>query len=223
MPAVYFQYDAAQFTVSSGIIEVPRKDLWIAELLLESGLIPPDGTQVKITLYDQQWIGRKVSGDVYHGKATCRVVGGLGDLRKRLPPKDYKGIPLRIPVLDILGACGLTLEQDHPVLNRVLPTYARLGGAASMRLSGLLGAYGAYWRVTNKGGIGVYLSSEVTTKATYRKDFDFTEMDYDPVVRRYTLAPNIKLVTHEDSFVAVNHEIISHTFDNSKIRSLVWL
>ena len=227
----YFEANNQQSTILEGYLELPLDVNWYGEIEIEAGVIPPEGTVCKITVLDQQWICRAGPGGNWHNRARLRVAGGCGqqqspvggDITKRLKPKDYQQIPVRIPIQDILRDCNMKLANQPDVLNKRLTTWVRMAGPASTALILLLKQYNHYFRVLEDGSVGIYDAAQTYAKATYVKDIDYQEMDFDPIKRKYVIAVNTKLITHSDSFVAQDADLITHLIDSSKLRTLVYL
>lgn len=232
---IYFEANDKQLTLIGGYIEVPRKANWFAELSFESGNVPKEGDLCKITAYDKQFKGCVGPGGNWHSKAAVRIRGGvgydlftgepkpsLGDLAQKLDPKDYQDVPVRIPLRDILTACGMRLDASRPapILEERLSSWVRCAGPASTEVERLLEPYGCYYRVLASGDVGVFDDSVNYVETRLVEDQDFQELDYDPILKQYVMAPDRRLIDHFSSPDGRECDIVTHHVSPHRIRTV---
>lgn len=237
----YFEANNVQSTILMGDLEMSRKGSWYGDFEIETGIIPINGTPAKITIYDQQLIGRCLTGGNWNNKASVRVTGGIGkdsagnlipwdtisqngSLSKQLPSKDYQQQPLRIPITDALRAASLTLTEIPGVdLTTRLTTWVRMSGPISSALELLLKPLNFYYRTLDDGSIGIFDNGMTYARPIYIQDQDYQLMDVDTIKVIYTIAVNTKMITFTNSFIATDADVIHHKIDSSQLRTRVTL
>ncbi len=146
--------------VVKGSVVLPARGAWIAELELDADDTLPTGQHAATLDLGSQSLTGTVATDrqgVYAGKLTARLVGGGNGLATILTARKYRGVPLSIPLTDILNETGerLSSTSASATLTYPLPHWARARGPASSALECLLTAAGATWRILPDGALWV--------------------------------------------------------------------
>jgi hypothetical protein len=159
-------------------LSFPRFGAWHGEIVLDTEEALDVAGPAALTLEggSATWTATITRGGVFGGKARAWVVGGAGGLSRRLAPRFYRGVPLRLPVQDLLLEVGerLSATADPALLSALLPAWTRMERVAGALLSELVGAFGAPWRVLPSGEVWLGLE----TWAPFGGDF--VVLDEDP-------------------------------------------
>jgi hypothetical protein len=148
-------------TVLGGTINLPKVGVWTAdvELPAPAGVKTLSGRATlqlgpAITLVGS-YARTGLDG---RGRLRARLSGGAGGLGKTLAPRSYLGVPMRIPLQDILTDAGETLSAtaDAAALAFQMPAWSRMSSVAGVSLAALVTAVGASWRMlpTARSGSG---------------------------------------------------------------------
>ena len=144
--------------ITEATITLPRVGVWRADVTTTAAVVPPPGPAV-LNLGGQSMVGAfQRVGLGLDGNLTARVVGGAGGLAVTVQPKSYRGVPLRIPLTDVLltGKERLSPTADPAVTGWTLTAWSTPRTSASGALTALLQAVsGATWRVLLDGTIWV--------------------------------------------------------------------
>jgi hypothetical protein len=143
--------------VISGTIALPRIGMWSADLVVDSTtaiagavtIAPPDGTR--------PLVGTTVHSGLFEDRVEMRVVGGAGRMGFPVEPRYYRGVPLRLPLGDLLREAGerLSPSSSAQVLDTLLQKWTREGSSTGRALNHLTDAVGASWRVLQDGTLWV--------------------------------------------------------------------
>lgn len=145
-------------SVLSGVVSLPAGGAWWADLVVDDETaLPTTARAVTLDLGGQTLVGTVIPGrqGAYAGTGRVRLTGGAGGMDAVLPARKYRGVPTRIPVLDVLTEAGelLSATSDALLLAAVLTSWTRARAAARASLHELLKASGAAWRVLPDGSI----------------------------------------------------------------------
>jgi hypothetical protein len=201
-------------------LRIPRIGAWDADVN-----VPRDGDvevtgPVEIAIGSLVWKGTARRSGENKGTLHVRVVGGAGGLSRALEPRAYQGVPVRIPLLDLLADAGerLSPTADAGVLGVVLPKWNRSAGPAGIALASLLQASGASWRVLPDGSVWV---GRERWEASSLVDYTYIEQ-----------APNagsLEIVTVEPAvfpgevFEGRRVSVVTHRFEGRRIRTrILW-
>lgn len=146
--------------VINGCVSLPVKGAWVADFEIDgTDLLPTGQRAVTIDLGSQTLVGTVATDrqGAYAGRLTVRVVGGGNGLAKQLPARKYRGVPVSIPLADIINETGerLAATATAATLNFALLHWARARAPASSSLEFLLAKAGASWRVLPDGTLWV--------------------------------------------------------------------
>jgi hypothetical protein len=207
-----------------GRIYLPRVGVWHADLALDTedtsnltGAVTLDIGGGQLTLVGTAY---RV-GAAFH-TVTIRMLGGAGGLSTVIPPKYYQGVPLSLPLQDILTAAGETLSPttDPVALQTLLMQWTRLQGKASDCLDALIESASNSdeigWRVLPDGT--VFVGPETWPPVTI--DYDLLSDDENLAcaelgVETPTLIPGTLLAGRQVSFV-------EHAIEPKRTRTIVW-
>lgn len=137
-------------------VELPRVGAWVADLAIDTPSPPPDGSSVTLDLNGFQLQGTVRRGGSVADTSILRVVGGAGGLARELDPLAYQGVPLQVPLRDVLGAAGEVLDvaSDRGLLQTSLAFWMRARGRAGAALALIIAQVaGAVWRVQPGGQV----------------------------------------------------------------------
>jgi hypothetical protein len=140
-----------------GELRLPRVGAWDGDfgvLAREAGELED---AVEIAIGALTWRGAVVRSGTDGGVLQVRVVGGAGRLGSPVVPKAYQGVPLRIPVEDLLTEIGerLSPTSDATTLGTVLPNWSRTAQPAGVALAALLEGLSVAWRVLADGSVWI--------------------------------------------------------------------
>src|SRR5512133_140036 len=137
-------------------MRAPRVGAWEADFGLLSTLHELTGTAT-VEIGGRVWKGTIVRSGENKGVLYVRIVGGAGGLSGVLPPRAYQGVPLSLPIQDVLTEAGETLSPtvDLSRFGAVVQKWNRSQGTAGAALANLLASAGATWRVLPDGTVWV--------------------------------------------------------------------
>lgn len=145
--------------------------MWHGEIELDSEEALSGPVELSFADGAVVWKASVHRGGSFLGRTTALLLGGAGQLGKELGPKFYEGVPLRLPLQDVLSEAGelLSGEASQDVLNFLLPKWTRFLGSAGLQILRLVEAVqNASWRVLSSGevwmGVDTFpaFASEVT-------------------------------------------------------------
>jgi len=147
---------AAGFACVRGRILLPRRGVWIADVVIEpstgTAQFPSIGAPVQLVLAGSltlQGTARRVAQA--YGTVLARLVGGGGGFPDVVAAKGYQNVETRIPINDLLGEIGESLsgQSDQTFLGTQLPFWSRRQGPAYKSFASLV--EGHDWRVQPDG------------------------------------------------------------------------
>lgn len=166
--------EANGHAIASATIALPRVGVWHADLILDTHERLQGAVQLKAPGLDLR--GTVVTSGVWEQRSVARVAGGAHKLGTTLPAKHYKGVPLRLPLGNILTAAGerLAATSSSAILDAYLPAWVRREDRAGAQLDRLLDGTGATWRALPDGTIWV---GTETWPASKEPEEDVLEQD----------------------------------------------
>lgn len=199
-------------------VELPRVGAWVADVALDSA----DGLSGAVTL---DLNGFALKGTVRRGGVTLdttvvRVVGGAGGLPTELAPLAYRGVPLKIPLSDVLAAAGEALDtgSDLGALSTQLAFWMRRGGPAGQALLQLVRQVGGLaWRVRPSGSVWV---GPETWPGTGLGDFEL--LREDPLYDRVQLFADTPAVLPGETFQGRRVSYVEHSIAADQLRTVLW-
>ncbi len=209
------------YPVVSGTVSRPRQGAWRADLRVDVEDPGRLAGRVTIVLGGRTFVGTARRAGPYLGATQVRVVGGAGGLARSFGPKAYRGVPLRLPLLDVLGVAGEALapSADPAAMATTLVFWQAVAQPAGQALASLVqAADGApTWRVLPDGTVWV---GRETWPACRLADFDQT--DEDPELGRLELAADEPAIDPGQVFLGRRVSYVEHQVDARRIRHLVW-
>jgi len=205
--------------VLRGSLTLPRLGRWHADLVVDTdaALTGP----VKITFGDGalSFSGTVYRGDVFQDAFHCRIVGGANGLSKKLPAKYYRGVPLRLPLQDLLAEAGeaLSTSSDEAVLARLLPKWTRTAGPAAHALAELADLGEASWRFMPNGSLWV------GREGWLEVDFPHQLLKSDPTEDRIEISSDLPLLRPGTVFGGRRISAVFHSFGPDKTRTEAWV
>ena len=211
-----------------GVVEarvyMPRLGAWVGEFYLDAR----DAVEgvVDVVLGDTLTLrgyARPARSSVHLDAVFCRVVGGAGGLRNLAAPRDYKDVPLRLPLVDLLVGAGeaLAATSTASLLARRLAHWAVAGQEVSTAIAALLtGQADAAWRVLPSGevwaGIETWPASDAELVLLDDQPIDASALfgvDEPQLLPGTTIAP-------EGTARQVGD--VEHTIVNDTLRTRAW-
>lgn len=211
------------YPVISGTIARPRLGAWWADLRVE--VADPAAVTGPVTIAlgtgSQAFVGTARRVGVYRDATHVRVVGGRGGLARTFGPKAYRGVPLRLPLLDVLAAAGEALAptSDTTALSTTLVDWQGMAQPAGAALASLVQAANGSpaWRVLPDGT--VWVGPEAWT-ASRLVAYDLT-LD-EPHLGRLELAADDPAIAPGQTFLGRRVSYVEHLVAPDQLRHLVW-
>lgn len=186
------------FDCIRGRITLPRKGVWVADLVVEptsdTADLPANGDPVTVNLQAGQITFNGTVRRIQNafGTVLCRVVGGGGGFPQIVQPKAYQGVTFQFVLNDLLGDLGETLssQSNSTDLNLNLPTWVRNTNPGWIAMGSLMSEVSPdTWRILPDGttwvGPDVWPASSMTS---------YDILDYAPQELRaevYSDTPNL--------------------------------
>lgn len=163
-------------------LSLPRAGVWHADLAVETDELL-DG-RVEVVLSGATFVGAVREGGATIGAWGGRLSGGAGGLRETVPAKQYREVPISVPLGDILSASGeqLSRSADKSVTSRQLRAWVMRAGGAGEALAALMKGAESGWRVLPDGTLWV------GTETWKPISGDFEVLVDDPRERKVVLA-----------------------------------
>jgi hypothetical protein len=207
--------------VQHGTLRLPRVGAWTADLVVDTDAAPTGSVALTSADGAHKLQGTVVRAGVDGERAHVLVVGGAGGLGREVAPVYYRGVPLRLPIGEVLRAAGETLSttSDAAVLGRLLGKWTRERASAGTLLGHLLDAVGGVWRVADDGSVWV---GEETWPTADAADVDL--IADDPSHGRVTVgAASLPLGIRPGTvYNGQRVSYVEHTFDAEAARAEVW-
>jgi hypothetical protein len=148
-----------------GAITIPR----VGVPTLTASLLERDapGKTVTVRIGSSSWVMTVTRSGAHGGRRFVHAVGGAAGLSAIVPPKSYRGVPLRIPLADLAQGVGerLSPASSAAILGLVLPAWIRFEQPAARALHALLGAAGSpAWRILPDGTLWVGVETWPATR-----------------------------------------------------------
>lgn len=219
---------AGEYCTANGIgvviadIRMPRVGVWHADLVLDTMDAGPFGEGAKVVLVagGETFRGTVRRSGVFKGALHLRMVGGAGGLTTPLSAKSYRGVPLRIPLQDILTAAKETLAPtaDAASLATVLQKWACVAQAAGEAVAALLPAAGdgLAWRILKDGTF--WLGREAWKPRAVEPQM----LHEEPALGRVEVDAQPSIVPG-DSVGGAHVSYVEHHFGARRLRTKLWL
>ncbi|MBI2388632.1 MAG: hypothetical protein HYV09_03360 [Deltaproteobacteria bacterium] len=205
--------------VLRGSLTLPRLGRWHADLVVDTNA--PLTGRVTTTFGEgaMSFAGTVYRGDVFQDSFHCRIVGGANGLSKELPAKYYRGVPMRLPLQDLLAECGETLSAsaDEAVLARLLQKWTRTRGPAAHALAELADLGEASWRFMPNGSLWI------GREGWLEVDFPHQLLRSDPTDDRIEIASDLPLLRPGTVFAGRRVSAVVHSFGPDKTRTEAWI
>jgi hypothetical protein len=207
--------------VQHGTLRLPRIGAWTAEVVVDVATAPSGAVTLATGDGRYSLRGTVVRSGVDGERAHVRIVGGAGGLGREVAPVYYRGVPLRLPLGEVLRAAGETLSttSDAAVLGRLLGKWTRERAPVGTLLGHLLDAVGGVWRVADDGTVWI---GEETWPAASAADVDLVAEE--PTHARVTVgAESLPLgIRPGTTYRGQRVSYVEHTFDADAARAEVW-
>jgi len=208
-----------EIPVLSGIVGLPRIGIWSADVDLPAPASAPSGA-ASIALGSLTFVGTFArAGFDGRGRLRAWVVGGAAGLGKTLAPKSYLGVPLRIPLQDVLTDAGekLSPAADAATLAFQVPAWSRMRAVASASLAAIAAVTGASWRVLSDGTVWVGPESWL------KSDMVASAISFEPEARRRTVASLTPKILPGQVFEGERVVFVQHLIDSDGLRTVLHL
>jgi hypothetical protein len=212
--------------VVRGQVQIPRVGVWHADLVVDARELAPfePGTALRL-VFEAAGDRLELVGTVRRaGKAfdavALRVVAGAGGLSQQLEPKAYQGVPLRIPLVDVLRDAGerLALSSDAAALGLELSKWIRIRQSAGAALWSLLELVpDRTWRVLADGSVWIGRETWPPARGSYQL------LALEPVAQRLELSAAVPQFMPGQTIAEGRVDNVLHLIDGGRLRSRVWL
>jgi hypothetical protein len=202
-----------------GTINLPRIGVWTADVELPAPESLPTGGAM-ITLGTQTFVGTFArTGFDGRGRMRARIVGGAAGLGGTLAPKSYLGVPLRIPLQDVLTDAGerLSSAADQDTLGFQVPAWSRMQAIAGISLAAIAAVTGASWRMLSDGS--VWVGAETWPKSAMQA----AATSFEPEAKRRTVASLAPIVLPGQVFDGEHVAFVQHLIDARTLRTVLHL
>lgn len=208
---------AAGASILEARVVMPARGAWTADLAIDSDQGPAAVGPIVIDLGGLTLHGVAIQGGAYAGATQLRVVGGAGGLSQVLEPKDYRGVPLRIPLEDALQLAGETLSgtADATALAYTLTRWVRFRQSAGELLGALADEVGATWRVLADGT--VWLGTDAFLEAQVEHEL----LDGDPHLDLVEVGVETPTLVPGVAFLGRSVVQVEHVLAEDRVRSVV--
>lgn len=209
--------------VLGGTINLPKVGVWTADVELPA---PAGGAKTlsgRATLQlgpALTFVGSYArTGLDGRGRLRARLSAGAGGLGKTLAPRSYLGVPMRIPLQDILTDAGETLSAtaDAAALAFQMPAWSRMSTVAGVSLAALVTAVGASWRILPDGTVWV------GTVAWPASTMQAVAISYEPEAKRRTVASLSPTVLPGQTFDGDRIAFVQHIVTSRDLRTVLQL
>lgn len=208
---------AAGLDIIEAHLLIPQQGAWTVDLVLDVDSATDLAGKIDIDLSGLTLSGTAVRGGPALGVTTLRVVGGAGGLGKLLTPKDYRQVPLRLPVQDALAAVGEVLSSvaDATALDYQLSRWVTFAETAAEMLDSIAEKFSLQWRVIGEGTVWI------GTDAFPAVSFDYDLLSGDPHLDVVELGVESPSLVPGVSFLGRNVASVEHVISEAGIRSVV--
>lgn len=204
-----------------GELTVPRVGVWHADVSIarpgdELALAGP----VELSVGSTTWKGTVRRSGENKGTIVTRVVGGADGLSTPIAAKAYQGVPVRIPLEEILQEAGETLapSTDPAILGTILYNWSRSAGTAGNALAALLQVAGATtWRILPDGTLWIGTDTWAPTSLD-----DHVYLSASPGPGFVEVFAGDPRVFPGETFRDRKVSAVSHRFSDRKLRTRIW-
>lgn len=203
--------------VLEGVVTLPRIGVWQADVEL-----PASGALSGRATVDIGGVLTLVgtfarSGVDGRGRVRARIVAGAAGLGRTLAPKSYFGVPLRIPLTDVLVDAGEQISPmaDVQVLAQQLPAWSRMSQVAGLSLVALVNAAAASWRVLLDGTVWVGTEAWPTSLMVAEA------VSFEPELFRRTVASLAPIVLPGQVYEGQRIALVRHVLSPIAIRTVL--
>ncbi len=204
--------------VLRAVLTLPRVGRWHADLVVDAR--DPLSGDVELAFGDgtMKFVGTVFRGDVFGDTLHCRIVAGKNGLAKPVGAKYYRGVPLRLPLADLVAEVGEVLSPriDPAVVDTLLPKWARTAGPASHALTALVEQAHASWRFMPSGAL--WVGKEQWNEL----DFPHQLLRDDPKDGRFEIASDLPYLRPGQVFRGKRISAVTVTVDADKSRTEAW-
>lgn len=218
-----------ELDVMSADILFPHIGNWSAHLSFVGSEEKVEGPCV-LTVYDQDFTAYAIpekSGDS-EGRFYAMLIGGKGNLSTSISSKMYNyQISASLVISEILSEVGEVLSptSSPSFLNKLLPSFTRLAGSASIQISRLVDVAGGVWRVLPDGSVFVGTDSFSTLN-----NFDYIVEYEDPTRGLVQLSANVSTILPGARFPISSYNSLSeqkigcvrYLIEPDRSRTTVW-
>jgi hypothetical protein len=205
----------------SAELTVPRVGVWYADVsLVRSGEATTLAGVVTLEVGNTTWMGTVRRAGENRGIITARIVGGADGLMKEVPARAYQGVPVRLPIEELLSEVGEVISptSDATILSAVLQQWSRSAGGAGSALRALLEIAGAStWRVLPDGTL--WIGSESWPASALA---DYTYLSHTPCTGFIEIVAWEPKVYPGEVFRERRVSAVTHRWNAQQLRTRVW-
>ena len=143
------------FDVTAGTLTWGRTGAWVLDVDVDTETALAGAVPLAVGTNGPTFAGTVFRGANWQLRWSGRIVGGGGGLRTQVPARQYRGVPARTVVSDLLTEVGEQLDPSSAGLDAMLACWARRGSTAAEALALLVDALGTTWSMNPAGQIRV--------------------------------------------------------------------
>ena len=143
--------------VLHGDVFMPRVGPWSAQIVLDTAAIPTNPIVIESTA-GLRLVGTIERGDSTEGRVDLLVRGGMGNLRKVLPPVGYRpegGIRVGTILTDLARDSGEAFGASAEIAETYLDAWIRERGTVAGAVRALAVQLGCSWRLDPNGRVKI--------------------------------------------------------------------
>lgn len=208
---------AAGCDILEAHVLMPPRGAWTADLVLDTEAGPSIDAPIAINLSSLTLSGTVVSGGATNRLTTLRVIGGGGGINTKLSPKDYRGVPARVPLIDALEAAGEKLSDscDESLLAIEIPRWVTFAESMAAFLDEMADHLKATWRMLADGTVWIGVDTFPAVKLEYEMLKNTPHLGVMEIgVESPTLVPGV-------NFMGQNVSQVEHVIAEGAIRTVV--
>jgi hypothetical protein len=206
------------FAVTRGAISLPRIGIWSARLTLDAEELPLGPATLAVGTPPVTLEATVLRPALMGQAAEVLLVGGAGGFSKRVAPKDYQDVPIRVVLADLLSEVGerLSSASDPNLDTLMLPRWTRMGGPARDAIVQLSETLGVSWRVLPDGS--TYVGRETYPKSTSKGEV----LERVPGEDLMVVATESVDILPGEVFDGRRVSYIEYVISSAQVRSTIW-
>jgi hypothetical protein len=207
--------------VLTATITLTLSGAWMANVEIDASdpaaIVNTSPRGAVITYGGQRFIGTVRRQGVFAARRQVEIVGGAGGLATPMPSQAYQGVPLSVPLSDLIRASGETLSGavNPSVQFCLLRRWMRSSGTVGAALDALASSSSYGWRVLADGS--VWIGNETWSDVTIDHDLIESDSSKDQIV----IASEALSILPGTTFRGRRVSSVQHSVDDEKVRTIV--